>query len=49
MGLGNTIQSQQITAANLGIIGYVDNKVSTANIGIIGYIRSQVITLLILE
>jgi hypothetical protein len=27
-----------VTAANLGMIGYVDNKVSTANIGIIGYI-----------
>jgi hypothetical protein len=27
-----------VTAANIGMIGYVDNKVSTANIGIIGYI-----------
>jgi len=27
-----------VAAANLGMIGYVDNKVSTANIGIIGFI-----------
>ena len=33
-----------VIAANLGMIGYVDNKVSTANIGIIGYIGSQVST-----
>jgi hypothetical protein len=40
ISLGNTIQSAQLTAANLGIIGYVDNKVSTANIGMKGYVDS---------
>jgi len=38
ISLGNTIQSEQLTAANLGIIGYIGNQVSTANIGIKGYI-----------
>lgn len=30
--------SANVTAANIGMIGYVDNALSTANIGIIGYI-----------
>ena len=34
ISLGNTIQSQQLTAANLGIIGYIGQQVTTANIGI---------------
>jgi hypothetical protein len=38
--LANTIQSAQLTSANIGIIGYVDNAVSTANIGIKGYVDS---------
>ena len=38
--LANTIQSAQLTSANLGIVGYVDNAVSTANIGIKGYVDS---------
>jgi hypothetical protein len=38
--LANTIQSAQLTSANIGIIGYVDNSVSTANIGIKGYVDS---------
>ena len=33
-----------VTAANLGMKGYVDNAVSTANVGIIGYIGNQVST-----
>ena len=39
-----TTANAGVIAANLGMIGYVDNKVSTANIGIIGYIGSQVST-----
>jgi hypothetical protein len=38
--LANTIQSAQLTSANIGIIGYVDNAVLTANIGIKGYVDS---------
>ncbi len=38
--LANTIQLAQLTSANIGIIGYVDNTVSTANIGIKGYVDS---------
>jgi hypothetical protein len=38
--LANTIQSAQLTSANIGIVGYVDNAVSTANIGIKGYVDS---------
>ena len=38
--LANTIQSNQITSANIGVIGYVDNKVSTANIAMKGYVDS---------
>jgi len=30
-----------VAAANLGMIGYVDNKVSTANIGVLGYVVQQ--------
>ena len=39
-----TTANAGVIAANLGMIGYVDNKVSTANIGIIGYIGNQVST-----
>ena len=38
--LANTIQSAQLTSANIGIIGYVDNSVSTANLGMKGYVDS---------
>ena len=33
-----------VTTANIGMIGYVDNKVSTANIGVIGYVDNKVST-----
>lgn len=36
--------SANVTAANLGVVGYINNSVSTANIGIIGYIDNQVST-----
>jgi len=36
--LGNTIQSAQISAANLGIIGYIGQQITTANVGIKGYV-----------
>jgi hypothetical protein len=49
--LGNTIQSQQITAANIGIIGYVElgntiqsQQITAANLGIIGYVDNKVST-----
>ena len=40
--LANTIQSQQIAAANVGIIGYINNSVSSANLGMKGYVDSQI-------
>ena len=39
-----TTANAGVIAANLGMIGYVDNKVSTANIGIIGYVDNKVST-----
>ena len=42
-----TVQSTAnagVTTANLGMIGYVDNKVSTANLGMIGYVDNKVST-----
>ena len=36
--------SANVTAANLGVVGYINDSVSTANIGIIGYINNQVST-----
>ena len=42
-----TVQSTAnagVTTANLGMIGYVDNKVSTANVGMIGYVDNKVST-----
>ena len=38
ISLGNTIQSAQIVAANVGVIGYIGQQITTANIGIKGYI-----------
>lgn len=38
IALGNTIQSAQISAANLGIIGYIGQQITTANVGIKGYV-----------
>jgi hypothetical protein len=34
----NSIQSSQMTAANIGMIGYVGQQVTTANIGMKGYV-----------
>jgi hypothetical protein len=48
IGLGNTIQSQQISAANVGIVGFIglgntiqSQQISAANVGMKGYVDSQ--------
>ena len=38
IALGNTIQSAQISAANIGIIGYIGQQITFANTGIKGYV-----------
>ena len=40
--LANTIQSAQISAANIGIIGYIGNAVTSANVGLKGYVDSKI-------
>ena len=52
--LANTIQSQQIAAANIGIIGYIDqansiqsNQLTQANLGMKGYVDNAVSTIVI--
>jgi hypothetical protein len=49
--LANTIQSAQLTSANIGIIGYVDlantiqsAQIASANLGIVGYVDNAVST-----
>ena len=48
IAFANTIQSQQIAAANVGMIGYIDQgntiqaaAITAANIGMLGYVNSQ--------